>query len=249
MPFSSCTPRPCLMDSTSMRKRCSLCFSSLSACLRSVTSRKLQTLPIISSSFLCGREYLSRIFPSLNSRMSKLSTSGWLYSSFTFARKASGSFNWSKTNVNAWSSSLEATIESGIRHMSTNFWLKRTILPCLSTTSMPSAVDSSVEVSRDNDLCSSSSALLRAVTSRAHQSTQSVFWKLNLVARPANHLAIPPVLSLYSYSWSSPVARTRSITACICCASSDGRTSCIDLLSISSAGAYSRSEFAVKIAL
>ena len=68
-------------------------FNSFLAVLLSVTSLKFQILPIIFLSCNCGREFLSKILPSLNSIRSKLSLSGLSYNSFTFFRNTSGFFN------------------------------------------------------------------------------------------------------------------------------------------------------------
>ena len=61
--------------------------SSSSRRMRSVTSRKLQTLPTIVSRTSCGLELNSMALPSLNSSVSKLSFSGLWVSSRWRARK------------------------------------------------------------------------------------------------------------------------------------------------------------------
>src|SRR5712691_1239158 len=62
------------------------------------------------------------------------------------------------TKVSASSSFPEARICGGMRHISANCWLYVVILPRLSTTRTPSAVDSSVARSSDSDFRWSTSA-------------------------------------------------------------------------------------------
>src|SRR5882762_5020205 len=96
--------------------------------------------------------------PSLNSMVSKLSWPGSEYSAFTLSRNCAGSFSCSRTKLRASSSFPEDRTCGGRRHISANCWLYVLILPRLSTTRTPSAVDSSVARSSDSDLRWSTSA-------------------------------------------------------------------------------------------
>jgi len=143
-----------------------------SARLLSVTSRKLQTLPMTPSGDRIGREYRSKTRPSLNSSMSELSSSGAAYNFRTFSRNASGYFSCPSTKEIACSSSFDAMTSSGIRHNSRNLRLEMAIFPAASTTRIPSAVDSSVALSRETVRRRLSSVAFSSVMSSSRPSTR-----------------------------------------------------------------------------
>ena len=108
-------------SSTSFSSREATRFSS--ACLRSVMSRKLHTLPTIPSPIFWGFEYRSKIFPSLNSSMSKLSRPGWFRRSVKLARNPPGSLSCPMIYFVTLSFSPDSSISRGIFHMVIKFWL------------------------------------------------------------------------------------------------------------------------------
>ena len=99
--------------------------------------------------------------------MSKDSLPGYRRNSSQRALNASALTSWSRTNASFIASSWVVTKSSGMCQISEKRPLKPVILPSLSTTRMPSAVESSVAVRRDRASPSSRSADSWAVASWA----------------------------------------------------------------------------------
>ncbi len=105
--------------------------------------------------------------PSLNSKMSKLSTSGWDISSSSRLKDSSGSESWSMAKPSEVTSTPFITDSSGIRQISMKRWLKLVILLSVFTARIPSAVESKVAVRRERVSLTSSSAATWSLASWA----------------------------------------------------------------------------------
>ena len=101
---------------------------------------------------VCGLDDSSTARPSLNSSVSKLSFSGFCRSSLRRARKVCGLRSWSRTNASLPQSSPMATKSAAMRQISEKRRLKPAMVPSLSRTRIPSAVESSVAVRRERAL-------------------------------------------------------------------------------------------------
>ena len=138
---------------------------------RGVTSRKLQTRPTIFSPTRRGREYRSKVRPSLKSRTSWLSASGFSSTSVSRAIKASGSSTWERMSLMTGSSLSPSRSSGGMPHILRNWSLNPATPPSELITRMPSAVDSRVAVSSDMASRRSASAAFRCEVLRMDTSS------------------------------------------------------------------------------